>query len=87
MLCDFSFKTATFSKPADPGRNDLDEQKTDNDRENNDEIEIVVRHCPCVSVRRQSNAGAAMTGREKQRRLRAGLLKSVKIRGVGMPQL
>jgi len=60
MLCDFSFKTATFSKPADPGRNDLDEQKTDNDRENNDEIEIVVRHCPCVSVRRQSNAGAAM---------------------------
>src|SRR5262249_38992723 len=28
MLCDFSFKATTFSKPADPGRNDLDEQKT-----------------------------------------------------------
>jgi hypothetical protein len=36
VLCDFAFKTATFSPPADPGRNDLDEQKNSDDGENND---------------------------------------------------
>src|SRR5262249_40953686 len=46
MLCDFSFKATTFSKPSDPGRNDLDEQKTGEDGENNKQIEIFFRHCP-----------------------------------------
>jgi hypothetical protein len=44
VLCDFSFKTVTFSTSADPGRNDLDEQKSGDDRENNEQIEIFFRH-------------------------------------------
>jgi len=71
VLGDFSFKTATFSMPADAGRNDLDEQKTDEDGENNKQIEIVFRHCPCVSVKRLSNAETATepakNGREWRR--------------------
>jgi hypothetical protein len=45
--------------PANPGHNDLDEQKTGYDGQNNEQIEIFFRHCPCVSVRGQSNAGTA----------------------------
>ena len=41
---------------AHPRRNDLDEQKTCEDGENNKQIKIFFRHCPCVSVKRQSNA-------------------------------
>jgi hypothetical protein len=59
VLCDFSLKTPTFSMPANPGRSDLDEQKSCDDGENNEQIEIFFRHCPCVSVRRQSNAETA----------------------------
>jgi hypothetical protein len=73
MPCDFSFKAATFSKPADPGRNDLDEQKTCENGENNKkQIEIFFRHCPSVSARRQSNAETVkerVTDRREWRRL------------------
>jgi hypothetical protein len=41
---------------------------------------------PYVSVRRQSNARAAMKGREKLRGLGTGFLKSPDMAGVGMPQ-
>jgi hypothetical protein len=52
VLCDFSFKTVTFSTPANPGHNDPDEQKTGDDRESNEQIEEFFGHCPCVSARR-----------------------------------
>jgi hypothetical protein len=68
VLCDFSFQTAALSTPANPGHNDLDEQKTGYDGQNNEQIKIFFRHCPCVSVRGQSNADAAMKwGRELRR--------------------
>ena len=42
--------------PCDSGPEGPDQQKTDDDRENNDQIEIFFGHCPCVSIKRQSNA-------------------------------
>jgi hypothetical protein len=51
VLCDFSFKTATSSTPANPGGSDLDEQKTGDDGEKDEQIEIYFRHCPFVSVK------------------------------------
>jgi hypothetical protein len=59
VLRDFSFKTATFSMLTNPGRSDLDENKNSDDEENNDQIEILFRHSPCVSARRQSNVETA----------------------------
>jgi hypothetical protein len=37
--------------PANPGHNDLDEQKTGDDGQNNEQIKIFFRHCPCLSVK------------------------------------
>jgi hypothetical protein len=42
--------------PSNPFDHDPHEQKTDDDRENNEQIEIFFGHCSCVSVKRQSNA-------------------------------
>jgi len=53
VLSDFSFQTAALSTPANPGHNDLDEQKTGDDgQQSKEQIEEFFRHCPCVSVRR-----------------------------------
>src|SRR6266566_4151055 len=55
----FSFQTAALSTPANPLRNDLDKPQTSDDGQSNKQIKIFFRHCPCVSVRGQSNAGTA----------------------------
>jgi hypothetical protein len=52
VLSDFSFQTAALSTPGNPGRNDLDKQKTGYDGQNNEQIKISFRHCPCVSLKR-----------------------------------
>jgi hypothetical protein len=44
VLCDFSFQTAALLTPANPGHNDLDEQKTGDDGQNNEQIKIFFRH-------------------------------------------
>jgi hypothetical protein len=72
--------------PTNPGPNDPDEQKTGCDGKNNEQIKISFRHCPCVSLKGQSNARAAMKGREKLRGLSTGFPKSPDMAGVGMPQ-
>jgi len=72
--------------PTNPGLNDPDEQKTGYDGQNNEQIKISFRHCPCVSLKRQSNASAAMKWRKKLRGLGTGFLKSPNMAGVGMPQ-
>src|SRR6266446_7152965 len=77
VLCDSSFYTAALLTPTNPGLNDPDEQKTGYDGQNNEQIKISFRHCPCVSLIRQSNDSAAMKGREKLRGLRTGLPKSL----------
>src|SRR6266481_9449454 len=59
VLCDSSFYTEALLTPTNPGLNDPDEQKTGYDGQNNEQIKISFRHCPCVSARRQSNAGTA----------------------------
>jgi len=65
VLYDFSFQTTALSTPANPGHNDLDEQKPDDDGESNKQIKVFFGHCPCVSARRQSNAGTATKWAEK----------------------
>jgi hypothetical protein len=77
VLSDFSFQTAALSTPANPGHNDLDEQKTGYDGQNSEQIKIFFRHCPCVSVRGQSNAGAAMKMERRSAQIGKGLLKSL----------
>jgi len=62
VRCDFSFQSAALSTPANPGHNDLDEQKTGEDGQNNEQIKIFFRHCPCLSVKRQSNAETVTKG-------------------------
>jgi hypothetical protein len=52
VLCDFPFQTPALSVPTNPGSNDPDEQKTGDDGQNNEQIKIFFRHCPCVSVKR-----------------------------------
>jgi hypothetical protein len=77
VLRDFSFQTAAPSTPANPLRNDLDEPQTSDDGQNNEQIKIFFRHCPCVSVRGQSNAGAAMKMERRSAQIGKGLLKSL----------
>ena len=55
--------------PANPGHNDLDEQKHGYDGQKHGQIKIFFRHCPCVSVKGQSNAGAAVEWGQELRRL------------------
>jgi hypothetical protein len=43
--------TAVVSTPPILGPNDLDEQKTGDDGQNNEQIRIFFRHCPCLSVK------------------------------------
>jgi hypothetical protein len=45
------FQKAALSTPANPGHNELDEQKTGDDGQNNEQIKIFFRHCPCLSVK------------------------------------
>jgi hypothetical protein len=44
-LCKQLFYAAAFSMLCNSGPEAPDEQKTDDDRENNDQIEIFFRHC------------------------------------------
>src|SRR5262249_25151419 len=70
VRCDFSFQSAALSTPANPGHNDLDEQKTGEDGQNNEQIKIFFRHCPCLSVKRQSNAETVTKGAKNCREWR-----------------
>jgi hypothetical protein len=85
VRCDFAFKTATFSTPTDPGRNNLDEQKNSDDGESNEQIEIFFRHCPCVSTREQSNA-ETVTKQAKTAEIGGGFLKCLQDGSVRMPR-
>lgn len=52
VLSNFSFQTKALSIPANPRHDDPDEPKPGEDGENDEQIEIFFRHCPCVSIRR-----------------------------------
>jgi hypothetical protein len=51
VLRDLSFQTAALSMPANPGHNELDEQKTGDEGQNNEQIKIFFRHCPCLPLK------------------------------------
>jgi hypothetical protein len=85
VLRDFSFQTAAPSTPANPLRNDLDEPQTSDDGQSNKQIKIFFRHCPCVSVRRQSNAGTVLHNWTLTSTIGAEVLKSRIVPSSGMP--
>jgi hypothetical protein len=90
--------TAVVSTPANPGPNDLDEQKTGDDGQNNEQIKIFFRHCPCLPMketeqcqcRYEKGGKIAWIGNERKGKtagLGIGFLKSLSMANARMPQL
>src|SRR5262249_32249129 len=84
VLCDFSFQTAALSMLVNPRRNALDDQKTCEDGENNKQIKIFFRHCPCVSVKDRAMPRPLRNG-QRTVQIGGGVLKCLQDGSLRMP--
>jgi hypothetical protein len=71
--------------PANSGPNKLDEQKTGDEGENNEQIKIFFRHCPCLSVKETEQRQCRYEIEGKVRGLGTDFLKSPSMATVRMP--
>jgi hypothetical protein len=86
VLSDFSFQTAALSMPANPGHDDLDEQKPGDDGQSKEQIKELFGHrlLRFSSTIEQCRDRYEIEG--KLRGLGTGFLKSPSLADAGMPQ-
>jgi hypothetical protein len=73
--------------PANSGHNELDEQKTGDEGQNNEQIKISFRHCPCLSVKEIEQCQCRYGMEAKLRGLGTGFLKSPSLANARTPQV